>query len=69
MDKLVTIRLPAIIYDLYADIATGFGDVTAEELMSCMLHACAEHLVEDMMTEGEIPSVKPKIELYTGDVE
>lgn len=54
MDIEVTVKIPHLIYNIYADAAKDLGDYSVEQVMSCALQAYAQHLLEEMLTNGEV---------------
>ena len=54
MDIEVVVKIPEFIYDIYANAAKDIGDTSVEWVMSCALHAYAQHLFEEMLANGEI---------------
>ena len=50
-----TVEVPRLIYDIYADAAKLLAGPTVEQVMSAALHAYAQHLVEEMRANGELP--------------
>ena len=51
----VTVSVPKLIYDIYADAAKKLGTYTVEQVMSSALHAYAQYLFEEMMSNSELP--------------
>ena len=54
MDVKVTVTVPQLICDIYADAAKNLGNYTVEQVMSSALHAYAQYLFEEMKASGEL---------------
>ena len=58
MEVEVTVRVPQLIYDIYADAAKNLGISDVEHIMSSALLAYAQHLFEEMLENGELQDDK-----------
>lgn len=58
MDIEVTVKIPQFIYNIYANAAKDLGNYSVERVMSCALHAYAQHLFEEMLANGELQEDK-----------
>ena len=56
MEVEVTVKVPQLIYDIYADAAKMLGNYTTEQMMSGALGAYAQYLFEDVRSNGELPN-------------
>lgn len=69
MDIDVTIKVPNFVYNLYEDAAVRLGDCTPAEAMAGALQAYAQHIVEEMISQGELPVSQPELKLYRKETE
>lgn len=58
MDIEITVKIPQFIYNIYEAAAKDLGDLPVERVMSCALHAYAQHLYEEMLASGELQEDK-----------
>lgn len=58
MDIKVTVKVPQFICNIYEAAAKDLGDFSVENVMSCALHAYAQHLFEEMLADGELKEDK-----------
>ena len=54
MEVEVTVKIPQIIYDIYAAAAKDIGNYSVEQVMSSALLAYAQHLYEEMLAGGQL---------------
>ncbi len=54
MDVEATVRVPQLIYDIYAEAARALENCTAEQVMADTLIAYTQLLFEDMAAKGEL---------------
>ena len=54
MEVGIVVTVPRFIYDIYANAAKKLGNYTVEQTMSCALQAYAQHLFEEIQSNGEL---------------
>ena len=54
MDVKVTVEIPQVIYDIYANAAKELKDYTVEQVISGALQAYAQLIFNDMRERGEL---------------
>ena len=54
MEIEARVMIPKPIYDIYAAAAKFLGDHSVEQVMSAALQAYAQHLFQEMLSNGEL---------------
>lgn len=54
MDIEISISLPKLIYDIYADAAKKLGNYSTAQVLSSALVAYARYLFDEMQEQGEL---------------
>lgn len=54
MEIETRVTVPKPIYDIYSEAAKFLGDLSVEQVMSAALQAYAQHLFQEMLSNGEL---------------